>query len=108
MLLPTGALPRARLSQLLVLTAFLGFQTLDLITTHLGLGRQHVEMNQVMAPVIAVHGELVAYAIKATAIAILLAVLMLLQRQKPRVWTAYLLAAWLSAGAVLLNVMQLL
>jgi len=61
-----------------------------------------------MAPVIATQGELVAYAIKGTAVAVLLAILMLLYRQKPRVWHAYQVAAWLTAVAVVSNVLQLL
>jgi hypothetical protein len=31
----------------------------------------------------------------------------LLHRQKPRVWQAYLVAGWLSAAAVVANVVQL-
>jgi len=39
---------------------------------------------------------------------VLLAILMLLYRRKPRVWHAYEVAAWLTAAAVVSNVVQLL
>jgi hypothetical protein len=61
-----------------------------------------------MGPVIALHGELAAYAVKGIAVAVLLAILMLLQNRKPRVWHAYHIAAWVSAAAVMANVLQLL
>jgi hypothetical protein len=97
-----------RLSQAFILAGFMGFQALDFLTTHLGLALQHEELNQLMAPVMATRGELVAYAVKASAIAGLLAILMLTQRRQPRVWHAYLVAAWLSAAGVVANVFQLL
>lgn len=98
----------SRLSQALILTGFLGFQLLDSITTHLGLALQHVELNRLMAPLIATQGELTAYAVKGTAVAVLLAILMLLYRRKPWVWHAYRVGAWLSAVAVIVNVVQLI
>lgn len=98
----------SRLSQALILTGFLGFQVLDSLTTHLGLSLQHEELNRLMAPLIATHGELSAYAVKGTAVAVLLAILMLLYRRKPWVWHAYRVGAWLSAAAVIANLLQLL
>ena len=98
----------SRLNQALILAGFIGFQVMDSFTTHLGLAMQHAELNRVMAPLIATQGELVAYAVKGTAVAVLLAILMLLYRQKPRVWHAYQVAAWLTAVAVVSNVLQLL
>ena len=98
----------AQLSQALILGGLIGFQALDSITTHLGLALQHEELNRLMAPIMATRGELVAYAIKGTALAVLLAVLMLMHRRTPRVWQAYLVAGWLSAAAVVANVVQLL
>ena len=98
----------SRLNQALILAGFVGFQVMDSLTTHIGLALQHAELNHVMAPVIATQGELVAYAIKGIAVAVLLAILMLLYRQKPRVWHAYQVAAWLTAVAVVSNVLQLL
>jgi len=95
-------------SQALILAGLIGFQALDSLTTHLGLALEHEELNRFMAPIIATRGELVAYAVKGTAIAVLLAILMLMHRRKPRVWQAYLVAGWLSAAAVVANVMQLL
>jgi len=104
--LPNSLNPR--LNQALILAGFVGFQVMDSLTTHIGLALQHAELNHVMAPVIATQGELVAYAIKGTAVAVLLAILMLLYRQKPRVWHAYQVASWLTAVAVVSNVLQLL
>jgi hypothetical protein len=98
----------SRLTQALILTGFLGFQVMDSLTTHLGLALQHTELNRLMAPLIAARGELAAYAVKGTAIAVLLAVLMLMYRRKPWVWHAYRVGAWLSAVAVVVNVVQLL
>jgi len=98
----------SRLSQALILTGFLGFQVMDSLTTHLGLALQHAELNRLMAPLIASQGELAAYAVKGTAVAMLLAILMLLYRRKPWVWHAYRVGAWLSAIAVVVNVAQLL
>ena len=98
----------AQLSQALILGGLIGFQALDSLTTHLGLALQHEELNRLMAPIMSTRGELVAYAVKGTALAVLLAVLMLMHRRKPRVWQAYLVAGWLSAAAVVANVVQLL
>jgi hypothetical protein len=95
-------------SQALILAGLVGFQALDSLTTHLGLAFEHVELNRFMAPIIATRGELVAYAVKGTALAVLLAILMLMHRRKPRVWQAYLVAGWLTAAAVVANVVQLL
>lgn len=102
--LPVGSSRR----QATILIAFLGFQGLDALTTHIGLQGQHQELNRIMGPVIALHGELAGYAVKGIAVAVLLAILMLLQHRKPHVWHAYHVAAWLSATAVLANVVQLL
>lgn len=107
-MLPGGDGLRSRLSRAFILAGFVGFQALDSLTTHLGLADHHVELNRIMAPVMALQGELVAYAVKGTAIAVLLAILMLLHRGKPRVWHAYHVAAWLSAFAAVANVSQLL
>jgi len=107
-MLPGGAQLTSRLRQAFILAGFIGFQALDSLTTHIGLAERHMELNRIMASLIAVHGELMAYAVKGTAVAVLLAMLMLLHRAKPRVWHAYLLAAWLSAFAVVANVSQLL
>ncbi|TMF95810.1 MAG: hypothetical protein E6I10_09270 [Chloroflexi bacterium] len=98
----------SRLSQALILGGLIGFQALDSLTTHLGLALEHQELNRLMAPIMATRGELVAYAVKGTALAVLLAVLMLMHRRQPRVWQAYLVAGWLSAAAVVANVVQLL
>jgi uncharacterized protein DUF5658 len=107
-MLPGGASLSSRLSRGFILAGFVGFQALDLLTTHIGLAQNHVELNRIMAPVMALQGELVAYAVKGTAVAVLLAILMLSHRGKPRVWHAYHVAAWLSAFAVAANLSQLL
>ena len=98
----------SQLSQAIILGGLIGFQALDSVTTHLGLALEHEELNRLIAPLMATRGELVAYAVKGTALAVLLAVLMLMHRRQPRVWQAYLLAGWLSAAAVVANVVQLL
>jgi hypothetical protein len=108
MAMPATALLESRLSQGLTLGGFVGFQLMDALTTHLGLAAQHPELNLVMAPIIATHGELAAYAVKGTAIAVLLALLMLASRRAPRVWYVYQVAAGLSAIAVVANLLQLL
>src|ERR1700730_8168339 len=97
----------SRLNQFMILTAFVGFQALDSLTTHLGLALQHQELNRIMAPLIATQGELAAYAVKGTAVAVLLAILMLMYRQKPLVWHPYHVAAWLTALGVIANLVQL-
>ena len=98
----------SRLTQALILITFVGFQVLDTLTTHLGLALQHPELNRIMAPIIAADGELAAYAVKGSALAVLLALLMLFSRRQPRVWRAYQVAAWLTAFAVIAYLLQLL
>ncbi|HET9847958.1 MAG TPA: DUF5658 family protein [Candidatus Dormibacteraeota bacterium] len=98
----------SRLTQALILITFVGFQVLDTLTTHLGLALQHPELNRIMAPIIAADGELAAYAVKGSALAVLLGLLMLFSRRMPRVWRAYQVAAWLTALAVIANLLQLL
>jgi len=107
-LVPARPSVNSQLSQALILGGLIGFQALDSLTTHLGLALEHQELNRLMAPIMATRGELVAYAVKGTALAVLLAVLMLMHRRQPRVWQAYLVAGWLSAAAVVANVVQLL
>src|SRR3981189_925337 len=97
-----------RLNQALILTAFVGFQVLDSLTTHLGLALQHEELNRIMAPLMATQGELSAYAVKGTAVAVLLAILMMMSRRKPLVWHAYHVAAWITALGLIANLAQLL
>ncbi len=98
----------SRLNHAFILTAFVGFQALDSLTTHLGLALQRQELNRIMAPLMASQGELAAYAVKGTAVAVLLAILMLMYRRKPRVWHAYHVAAWITAFGVIINLVQLL
>ncbi len=98
---------KAHRSQLVILSSFLAFQTLDAITTHLGLGLRHPEINQIMASVLSGQGELVAYALKGITVGILLAILMLLRHNRPRVWQAFYVAAWLSAAVVIANLYQI-
>src|SRR5260370_8742338 len=98
----------SRLTQAMILTAFVGFQALDSLPTHLRLALQHQELNRIMAPLMATQGELAAYAVKGTAVAVLLAILMLMYRRKPRVWHAYHVAAWLTAFGVIINLVHLL
>jgi hypothetical protein len=53
-------------------------------------------------------GELAAYAVKGTAVAVLLGILMLMYRRRPLVWHAYHVAAWITALGVVANLVQLL
>jgi hypothetical protein len=106
--MPQAAISRSQLERVLILVGFLGFQLLDSVTTHVGLAWKHVELNRLMGPVMASNGELAAYALKGCAVAVLLAILMLIQRRQPRIWQAYQVAACLSAAGVVANVVQLL
>jgi len=106
--LPGTTPTTSRLNKALILTSFIGFQVMDSLTTHVGLALQHPELNRIMAALIAVNGELAAYAVKGTAVAVLLGILMVVSRRMPRVWYAYQVAACLSAVAVIVNVLQLL
>ena len=106
--LSASAVAQSRLSQRLILIGFLGFQLMDSLTTHIGLSLQHPELNRLMAPLIAHQGELAAYAVKGTAVAVLLGILMIWYRRKPRIWYAYQVATCLTAAAVVANVFQLL
>ncbi|HYS28488.1 MAG TPA: DUF5658 family protein [Candidatus Limnocylindria bacterium] len=95
-------------TQAVIVVAFLAFQALDIITTHIGLRLSHPELNSVMAPIVGSQGELAAYALKGVAVAVLLGVLMLLQYRRPRVWHAFRIGACLTAMAVSANLYQLL
>jgi len=103
-----GSLTPSRRTQAIIVLAFLAFQVLDVVTTHLGFGLNHPELNQVMAPIVRAQGELAAYAVKGIAVAVLLGMLMVLQYRKPRVWQAFQVAACLTAAAVSANLVQLL
>lgn len=98
----------SRRAQAVIVLAFLAFQVLDVITTHVGFTLSHPELNGIMAPIVGNHGELAAYAVKGAAIAVLLGILMLLQYRTPRVWQAFQIGAWLTAAGVAVNVYQLL
>ncbi len=91
----------------LVLIAFIGFQLADSITTHHALALGHAELNPFMVTVLQVSGELAAYAVKGSFVAILLAILMVLQHRKPWIWDAYCMAAGLSGMALILNLHHL-
>ncbi len=103
-----GSLTPSRRTQAIIVLAFIAFQVLDVITTHIGIRSSHSELNQVMAPIVGAQGELAAYAVKGIAVAVLLGMLMVLQYRKPRVWRAFQVAACLTAAAVAANVVQLL
>lgn len=95
-------------AQALILLAFLIFQLLDVVTTHIGFRLSHPELNQLMALVVGSRGELAAYAVKGVAVAVLLTMLMVLQYRRPHVWRAFQVAACLTAAGVAVNVVQLL
>src|SRR5256884_9008292 len=60
----------SRLSQALILGGLIGFQALDSLPPPLGLALDPQELNRLMAPIMATRGELVAYAVKGTALAV--------------------------------------
>jgi len=95
-------------AQAVIVVAFLAFQTLDVITTHIGFRLSHPELNLIMAPIVGSQGELAAYAVKGVAIAVLLGVLILLQYRRPRVWHTFQIGAWLTAAGVAANLYQIL
>ncbi len=99
--------PSAR-AQAVIVGAFLAFQTLDIVTTHIGFRLSHPELNSIMAAIVGSQGELAAYALKGVAVAVLLGILMLLQYRRPRVWQAFRIGAWLTAVGVAANVYQLI
>ena len=92
----------------MIVVAFLAFQTLDVITTHIGFSLSHPELNRLMASIVGNQGELAAYAIKGVAIAALLAILMLLRSRRPHVWQAFHVGTWLTAVGVAANLYQIL
>lgn len=104
----TGERAPSRRAQGLIVLAFVAFQVLDVITTHVGFTLSHPELNRIMARIVGNQGELAAYAVKGAAVAVLLGILMMLRYRRPRVWQAFLLAAWLTAAGVAVNVYQLL
>jgi hypothetical protein len=91
----------------LILIGFLGAQFLDVVTTHLGLSRGREELNGVANYFLSAHGELSVYALKLTLVGLLLALLLLLGQRKPRLWDAYLIAAWITTAAVVNNVLRI-
>lgn len=103
-----GELTPSRGAQALIVLAFVAFQVLDVITTHVGFTFSHAELNQVMARIVGSQGELAAYAVKGAAVAVLLGMLMMLRYRRPRVWQAFLLAAWVTAAGVAVNLYQLM
>lgn len=95
-------------AQAVIVVAFLAFQALDAITTHIGFRFSHAELNRVMALIIGSQGELAAYAVKGAAVAVLLGMLMVFQSRRPRVWQAFQVAACLTGASVAANLYQLM
>ncbi len=93
--------------QRLILIGFISAQLLDVITTHIGLQKGRQELNGVANFLITSQGEFKVYALKLTLVAILLGLLVLLGRRKPRIWDAYLIAAWITTAAVVNNVIRI-
>ncbi len=93
--------------QQIILVGFLGAQVLDVITTHIGLENGRRELNGVADSLINSHGELMVYALKFTLVALLLGLLLIVGKSKPRIWDAYLVAAWITTAAVLNNVLRI-
>lgn len=71
-----------------VLALFLVLQALDVLTTAAGLRNGAVEANPAAAWLLAVHGELAVYAVKALIVAGVVALVLATERFAPRVWHA--------------------
>lgn len=93
--------------QQLILVGFLGAQLLDVITTHIGLQNGRQELNGIANSLITSHGELMVYALKLTLVALLLGLLLVVGGRKPRIWDAFLVAAWITTAAVVNNVLRI-
>ncbi len=90
-----------------ILVGFIGAQVLDVITTHLGLQSGRQELNGIANILISSHGELMVYAVKLSLVGLLLGLLLMIGNRKPRIWDAYLIAAWITTAAVVNNVIRI-
>jgi len=92
----------------IILSCFCVAQILDVVTTHIGLATGRRELNGIAAWIIANDGELAVYAIKLTLVGGLVAFVLLYGRRRAGIWNAYLIAAWITAFAVINNLYRIL
>jgi len=91
-----------------ILIGFCSAQFLDVVTTHIGLSQGRQELNGVAAWIIAHNGELAVYAIKLSLVAALVTFLLAYGRRRSGIWTAFLIAAWITTFAVVNNLYRIL
>jgi hypothetical protein len=91
-----------------ILGGFCLAQVLDVATTHVGLHAGRQELNGIAAWIIAHDGELAVYLLKLSLVGVLVAFLLLVGRRRPGLWNAYLVAAWITAIAVMNNLYRIL
>jgi hypothetical protein len=91
-----------------ILGGFCLAQVLDVATTHIGLQQGRQELNGVAAWIIAHNGEPSVYLAKLGMVALLVAFLLVVGRRRPGLWNAYLVAAWITAIAVVNNLYRIL
>ncbi len=96
------------LKKALILIGFCTAQLLDVTTTHIGLSQGNQELNGAAAWIIAHDGEFAVYAVKLGLVAALVIFLLLFGKRRPGIWNAYLIAAWITAFAVMNNVYRIL
>jgi hypothetical protein len=92
----------------LILIGFCLAQLLDITTTHIGLSQGRQELNGAAAWIIGHDGELAVYLIKLGLVAALVTFLLIFGRRRTGIWNAYLIAAWITAFAVINNVYRIL
>src|SRR2546428_13987199 len=92
----------------LILIGFCTAQLLDVATTHIGLSEGRQELNGIAAWIIAHDGEVAVYLVKLSLVALLVAFLLVVGRRRPGLWNAYLVAAWITAIAVMNNLYRIL
>ena len=91
-----------------ILVAFSVAQVLDVVTTHIGLASGRRELNGIAAWIITNNGELAVYAVKLTLVAGLVGFVLIYGRHRTAIWNAYLIAAWITAFAVINNLYRIL
>lgn len=91
-----------------ILMGFCLAQILDVVTTHIGLASGRRELNGIAAWIIAHNGELAVYAVKLTLVAGLVGFVLIYGRRRSAIWNAYLIAAWITAFAVINNLYRIL
>lgn len=98
----------SRLKKTLILVGFCLAQLLDITTTHIGLSEGRQELNGVAAWIITHDGEVSVYVLKGTLVLALVAFLLFFGRRRTGIWNAYMIAAWITAFAVMNNLYRIL